>query len=177
MKYAVFLFGVMVCLVGMCSGFEDNMNWDSARKEGVWSRRRSPVLSAVKDRRELSRILDVRNLPVVEVTSIPQEKNMDSSYKRTWTCDDWDRHGGYGYSIRRYTRHILYWYKSSVGASVLPTVGLALVWTALLAHVLLPHTNTSILAKGCQSATTFLLAPILLLLTLRTNREIGRAHV
>ena len=174
MKYAMFLLGVMVCLVGMCSGFEDDINWDSARKGGVWSRRRSTVLSAVKERRELSRILDVRNLPVVEVTSIPEEKNMDSSYKRTWTCDDWDRHGGYGYSIRRYTRHILYWYKSSVGASVLPTVGLALVWTALLAHVLLPHTNTSILAKGCQSATTFLLAPILLLLTLRTNRALDR---
>ena len=69
----------------------------------------------------------------------------------------------------------MYWYKSSsVGESVLPTVGLVLVWTALLAHVLLPHTNTSILAEGCKSATSFLLAPILLLLTLRTNRVLDR---
>mmetsp|Transcript_13374 Transcript_13374/g.28033 ORF Transcript_13374/g.28033 Transcript_13374/m.28033 type:complete len:566 (-) Transcript_13374:28-1725(-) len=83
-------------------------------------------------------------------------------------------------SLKRYTRHILSWPKSSTSRSVLPTVAVVTAWSVLIllgsnssdSHPVISHwISKASISSGLIS--TFL-SPIALLLSLRANQAMNR---
>ncbi|CAJ1961769.1 unnamed protein product [Cylindrotheca closterium] len=98
-----------------------------------------------------------------------------SSYTRLWTASTWVQHSRPPHS--RYARHIWRWRHSSTAKKVLPAVLISTAWATLVS--VSPHYfkwSEQILASAgsVAAATSVLLAPLALLLTLRANCSLGR---
>jgi ion channel-forming bestrophin family protein len=119
---------------------------------------------------DLSKIAE---LPVRLVT--PTHSKRDSSYTKSWTNEDWERHQVS--SLVRYGRHLSSWIRSPTAAAILPTVAVVCLWAGFVMFV--SNRNEALskfLHSGSFSSWTIssFSAPIALLLTLRTNRSLDR---
>lgn len=99
----------------------------------------------------------------------------DSSYTKSWTNEDWERHCKP--PLVRYLRHFFSWHKSTTAAAIMPFVLLIVVWSILVCGLSAAFPSiTSYLKKA--SLKSGLLAsfasPLALLLTLKTNRALDR---
>mmetsp|Transcript_27705 Transcript_27705/g.59264 ORF Transcript_27705/g.59264 Transcript_27705/m.59264 type:complete len:518 (-) Transcript_27705:14-1567(-) len=120
----------------------------------------------------------IQSLPVTKLTTPCHLVCKDTSNTKTWNLEDWDRHCAT--SLKRYTRHILSWPKSSTSRSVLPTVAVVTAWSVLIllgsnssdSHPVISHwISKASISSGLIS--TFL-SPIALLLSLRANQAMNR---
>jgi len=99
----------------------------------------------------------------------------DSSYTKSWTLADWDRHNVK--PLVRYVRHIRSWSTSSTARSVIPIVLLSMMYSiavCLVAHLhrgMHDFLRKASLKSGLLGSFS---SPIALLLTLRTNRAMDR---
>jgi putative membrane protein len=99
----------------------------------------------------------------------------DSSYTRSWTNTDWERHCQR--SVRRYARHFFNWHKSNTAHAVLPFVIFVSIWSAAVCLFTehFPIVNSFIKKASLKSSLLASFAsPIALLLTLKTNRALDR---
>lgn len=96
----------------------------------------------------------------------------DSSYSKLWNSTDWEEHCAH--SLARYIRHMLRWPHSTTAAYVMPTVLVVSVWSAIVVKVVDLYPNLLGRLGGGSGALGVSLAPILLLLTLKTNRSMDR---
>jgi len=117
-------------------------------------------------------IYELEALPLTNITTPCNLISCDTSYTKSWTLKDWDEHCQV--SILRYYMHAMSWSKSTTAHHILPTIGLIGIWSSVVSilssKVLFFSTNPSKFAV----TLTFLQAPIVLLLTLRTNRALDR---
>ena len=122
--------------------------------------------SLAKFQSDLSRI---QLLPGLSLTI--NDKTCDSSYIKAWTLADWEYHCKP--SPIRYMTHVLSWPKSKTAHNTLPTVCFVVLWTFVISKSAQKFPAfTSSMKFGFIMA--FLQAPILFLLTLRTNRALDR---
>ena len=99
----------------------------------------------------------------------------DSSYTRSWTNVEWERHCQR--SLRRYGRHFFNWHTSTTAHAVLPFVMLVSIWSAVVCFVSQQFpaiTNYLRKASLKSSLLASFASPIALLLTLKTNRALDR---
>ena len=97
--------------------------------------------------------------------------SVESTYTQTWSKEDWDRHCSS--AIYRYVRHLKFWPMSSTARRILPAVSLQVLW-ALVVSVVTRTIFPQLKSSMNIGANTILLAPLVLLLTLRTNASLGR---
>ena len=119
-------------------------------------------------RNDLKRIDD---LPISKLTTPCWLVSRDSTFTKSWDFDDWERHQKM--SAIRYSRHLLSWFRSPTAANILPTIVIVACWTVLLFRVV---NRKAINMSSTKFAMTlgFIQAPILLMLTLKTNRALDR---
>jgi putative membrane protein len=104
----------------------------------------------------------------------PTHSKRDSSFAKAWTNQDWERHQAP--SLRRYTRHLLSWYKSPTASAVLPTVVAVVIWSYLVILLVrkVPMFSEFLGKSSFSFATASMAASISLLLALKTNRALDR---
>lgn len=104
----------------------------------------------------------------------PTESNRDSSYTKSWTNEDWDRHQVR--SLSRYARHLRTWVTSPTAWAVFPAVAALSCWALLVQYLankvdsLGRFLSQSSFTKGIASFG----GPISILLALRTNTSLTR---
>eukprot|EP00978_Attheya_sp_CCMP212_P000772 scaffold1585_cov52-Attheya_sp.AAC.2 len=99
----------------------------------------------------------------------------ESTYTALWSHADWNQHTSR--ALSRYARHVSNWPKSQTAHSILPMVLVFSIWSMVL----------SVASRRFQSVAFFvatlkimsgmmgsILAPLVLLLTLRTNQSLAR---
>ena len=99
----------------------------------------------------------------------------DSSYTKSWTNEDWERHCKP--PLRRYLRHFLSWHKSTTAAAIMPFVLLIVVWAIIVCGVseVFPSITAYLKRASLKSGLLASFAsPLALLLTLKTNRALDR---
>lgn len=118
----------------------------------------------------------LQNAPVSSINTpcYQIQKLRDSTYTKLWSFDDWERHQRQ--SIFRYIRHIKTWPRSTTVHNILPTIAAEIIWCIFVFR--LTQRGEQSMTPGLSSkyavTLTFMQAPILLLLTLRTNRALDR---
>lgn len=113
----------------------------------------------------------LRNLPTSALTTPCWQVSKDSTFTKTWTFDDWDKHQER--SALRYARHLVSWFVSTTARNIMPTIFIVALWTILLFKVAEEH-SLNMSATKFAMTLGFIQAPILLLLTLKTNRSLDR---
>jgi len=113
----------------------------------------------------------VKNLPISSLTTPCWKISRDSTYTKTWTFDDWENHQAH--SLLRYARHVYTWSKSTTAQHIMSTITVVALWTILLFKATEFY---ALEVDNTKFAVTlgFIQAPILLLLTLKTNRALDR---
>mmetsp|Transcript_21871 Transcript_21871/g.24891 ORF Transcript_21871/g.24891 Transcript_21871/m.24891 type:complete len:426 (+) Transcript_21871:83-1360(+) len=96
----------------------------------------------------------------------------DTTYTKLWTLDDWKKHSKH--SLSRYASHVLTWPTSTTMQNVIGTVILVGLWSAAISTFANKSSTFQTSLTKFTVTMTFLQAPILLLLTLRTNRALDR---
>jgi len=104
----------------------------------------------------------------------PTHSKRDSSYTKSWTNEDWDRHQVR--SFFRYQRHLRSWAKSPTALAVFPMVAALTLWSLFVFYIAQKSPRlTSFLERASFAAgVSSFAAPISLLLALRTNRALNR---
>jgi putative membrane protein len=104
----------------------------------------------------------------------PTHSNRDSSYTKSWTNQDWERHQVR--SFWRYKRHLSSWFKSPTAFAVLPTVVSVVIWSYLVILLArkVPMFSEFLGKSSFSFATGSFAASISLLLALKTNRALDR---
>ena len=112
------------------------------------------------------------NLPPTTLTTPCHLILRDRTYTLPWTLTHWSRHQAP--SLQRYWHHISNWIHSTTAASIVPVVAVELLWAVCvsLAAGWIPRVELGI--TKFTVTMTFLQSPVLLLLTLRTNRALDR---
>ena len=113
----------------------------------------------------------VRKLPQSTLTTPCWLVSKDSTFTKSWTFDDWEKHQSQ--SLPRYARHLLTWIFSTTAYNIIPTIFIVVVWTVLLFKI---KEGFEINMSATKFAMTlgFMQSPTLLLLTLKTNRALDR---
>lgn len=96
----------------------------------------------------------------------------DTTYTKIWDIDDWKVHTKH--ALSRYTKHVILWPTSTTMLNILGAVAVSSLWGFIVSQLAQKY---GFLQKAMAKFTitfTFLQAPILLLLTLRTNRALDR---
>lgn len=96
----------------------------------------------------------------------------DTTYTKLWNLDDWKDHSKH--ALSRYTKHIILWPTSTTMHNILGAVTISGLWSFIISKLSMKY---GVFKAGVAKFTitfTFLQAPILLLLTLRTNRALDR---
>uniref|UniRef100_A0A7S3V5C9 Bestrophin homolog n=1 Tax=Chaetoceros debilis TaxID=122233 RepID=A0A7S3V5C9_9STRA len=114
----------------------------------------------------------VKNLPVTSLTAPCEIVCTDSTYTKSWTFNDWECHQST--SLKRYARHFRTWVFSSTAKNIVPTICVVGIWTAIVSKLSERSPKFQVGTTKMTVALTFVQAPILLLLTLRTNRALDR---
>jgi len=95
----------------------------------------------------------------------------DGSFTKSWGYANWERHQTY--SLIRYARHLFSIPISTTARQIMPTIVFVGMWTILL-FVFTGKCEFNMSATKFAMTLTFIQAPILLLLTLKTNRALDR---
>mmetsp|Transcript_26933 Transcript_26933/g.40448 ORF Transcript_26933/g.40448 Transcript_26933/m.40448 type:complete len:517 (-) Transcript_26933:193-1743(-) len=95
-----------------------------------------------------------------------------STYTKIWTLEDWKDHSKH--ALSRYTKHLFSWPTSTIMHNIISAVLLSSLWSYGISHFSHKFKSLNLTIKKFTVALTFLQAPILLLLTLRTNRSLDR---
>lgn len=131
----------------------------------------------------LSDLSLLQSLPRTSITTPCHIKQRDSTYTKLWNFNDWERHQSH--SILRYFRHMATWSRSTTVHNIIPTIAADIIW-CILVFRFIDRTKPVVGTTAAAAATTgkllskyavtltFMQAPILLLLTLRTNRALDR---
>lgn len=116
-------------------------------------------------------IEQLRNLPTSPLTTPCWQVSKDSTFTKSWSFSDWEQH--LEPSAARYARHLVSWFVSTTARDIIPTIILVAGWTVLLFKI---AEKNSFNMSSTKFAMTlgFIQAPILLLLTLKTNRSLDR---
>ncbi len=78
------------------------------------------------------------------------------------------------HALSRYCKHLLLWPTSTTMHNIIGAVFVSSIWSYGIAHFSHKFTSFNMTVKRFTITLTFLQAPILLLLTLRTNRALDR---
>lgn len=113
----------------------------------------------------------INNLPISSLTTPCWEVSRDSTFTKSWTYADWERHQAQ--SALRYARHVGTWVVSTTAQNIIPTIMVVAAWTVLLFKATYRFSFNMSAAKFAMTLG-FIQAPILLLLTLKTNRSLDR---
>lgn len=114
---------------------------------------------------------NLRNVPTSALTTPCWKISRDSTFTKSWSFDDWDKHQAQ--SALRYFRHLVSWFVSPTAANIMPTIFLVAIWTVILFKTAEVKTLNMSATKFAMTLG-FIQAPILLLLTLKTNRSLDR---
>lgn len=98
----------------------------------------------------------------------------DSSYTKSWTNEDWERHQIK--SFRRYARHVKSWISSPTFLSVLPTILVSVLWamTCMIAVSKFQVVEEFASKAPFSASVSSFTSPISILLALKTNRALNR---
>jgi ion channel-forming bestrophin family protein len=117
----------------------------------------------------------LQSLPRTSITTPCHIKQRDSTYTKLWSFDDWERHQSH--SILRYFRHMATWSRSTTVHNIIPTIAADILWCIVIFKGIdkkkAVGDGGKLISKYAVTLT-FMQAPILLLLTLRTNRALDR---
>ncbi len=114
----------------------------------------------------------VKNLPETSLTAPCSVVQTDSTYTKSWTFADWECHSAM--SLRRYARHCRTWIFSTTARNIFPTICVCAIWTMIASKLSSYYPKFQVGTTKMTVTLTFVQAPILLLLTLRTNRALDR---
>ena len=117
-------------------------------------------------------IATIQELPPMPLTTPCSLISRDRTYTKTWTLADWKAHKAR--SLKRYSQHVAKWPRSSTAENILPMIPVVMAWGLVvsLAANFVPRVEMSI--TKFTVTMTFLQSPVLLLLTLKTNRALDR---
>ena len=96
----------------------------------------------------------------------------DTTYTKLWNLDDWKDHSKH--ALSRYTKHIFLWPTSTTMHNILGAVTISGLWGFIISKLSMKYGFFKAGVAKFTITFTFLQAPILLLLTLRTNRALDR---
>ncbi len=96
----------------------------------------------------------------------------DTTYTKIWNLDDWENHTKH--ALFRYKKHIASWGASTTMQNIVGAVGVSGLWSLMLSRLSQKYEILQNTMAKFTVTFTFLQAPILLLLTLRTNRSLDR---
>jgi predicted membrane chloride channel (bestrophin family) len=113
----------------------------------------------------------VRDLPISSLTTPCWEVSRDSTFTKSWGYEDWERHQAH--SLIRYAKHLTSILVSTTAHNIAPTIAFVASWTIVLFKVT-GKFSLNMSATKFALTLTFIQAPILLLLTLKTNRALDR---
>jgi ion channel-forming bestrophin family protein len=136
-------------------------------RQKTWPRRDS-IKFFLSDREDLESLVNATDI----LTKSHWKR--DSSYTKSWTNEDWERHQMK--SFRRYAMHVQSWFSSPTFLSVLPTTIVCVLWavacmTAVSKFQLVDEFVSK--APFSTSISSFT-SPISILLALKTNRALNR---
>ncbi len=118
---------------------------------------------------------DLKNLdsqPITRLTTPCVDLCRDRTYTRIWSLEDWESHTKH--ALVRYARHLHLWPNSTTMKSIISAVIVSTCWSFMIS---LLGGRFGVVQNALSKFTvtlTFIQAPILLLLTLRTNRSLDR---
>jgi putative membrane protein len=118
-----------------------------------------------------SNLEHLKNLPISALTTPCWLLSKDSSFTKSWSFEDWEMHQEQ--SAKRYARHLISWFVSTTAYNIMPTIFLVAGWTILL-FKLTDSRSLNLSAAKFVMTLGFIQSPILLLLTLKTNRSLDR---
>lgn len=120
----------------------------------------------------LSDIQYLQSQPQTPLTTPCIESCRDTTYTRIWTLENWKDHTKH--ALTRYIKHVKLWPNSTTMKSIIGAVVVSTIWSALVSILAEKYGAVQQTLSKFTITLTFLQAPILLLLTLRTNRSLDR---
>ncbi|KAG7364396.1 bestrophin, RFP-TM, chloride channel [Nitzschia inconspicua] len=138
-----------------------------SQRQKKWPQRDS-IEDFLSDRRYLETLVNTTDI----LTKSHWKR--DSSYTKSWTNEDWERHQIK--SIHRYTRHIQSWFSSPTFLSVLPTILVSVLWaiTCMSAVSRFRSVENFVNKAPFSTSISSFTSPISILLALKTNRALNR---
>jgi len=121
-----------------------------------------------------SDLCKIQSLSCDLTTWVPRAR--DPLYFRGWTLKDWDSHT-HTHTLARYLKHIKEWPVSATAKYILPSVALNALWSfcaSMISYHIKPIREIKLKSGQFAISLAFFQAPILLLLSLRTNRALDR---
>ena len=120
----------------------------------------------------LNDIQYLQSQPKTNLTTPCIDLCRDTTYTRLWSLKDWQQHSKH--ALSRYCAHFLSWPASTTMHNILGAVAVTSLWSLFVSMVAKYCGPVEQIMMKFAITLTFLQAPILLLLTLRTNRALDR---